>query len=67
METAAGAGVPTVAPKSFLVNMGQQSNYGKRNSPNEQLEKQLERAREGVQAEGQPKGDQKQDVKKKRP
>jgi len=38
---AAGAGVPTVAPKSFLVNMGQQSNYGKRNSPNEQLEKQL--------------------------
>jgi Mg-chelatase subunit ChlI len=33
----------------------------------EQLEKQLERAREGVQSEGQPKGDQKQDVKKKRP
>lgn len=33
----------------------------------EQLEKQLERAREGVQGEGQPKGDQKQEVKKKRP
>lgn len=32
----------------------------------EQLEKQLERAREGVQGEGQPRGDQKQDVKKKR-
>jgi Mg-chelatase subunit ChlI len=33
----------------------------------EQLEKQLEKAREGVQSEGQPRGEQKQDVKKKRP
>jgi hypothetical protein len=38
---AAGAGVPTVAPKSFLSSMGQQSNSGKRSSPDEQLEKQL--------------------------
>lgn len=38
---AAGAGVPTVAPKPFLLSMGQQSNSGKRRSPDAQLEKQL--------------------------
>ncbi len=38
---AAGAGVPTVASKAFLASMGQQSNSGKRRSPDEQLEKQL--------------------------
>ncbi len=33
----------------------------------EQLEKQLEKAREGIQQEGQPRGEKGQDVKKKRP
>jgi hypothetical protein len=38
---AAGAGVPTVAPKQYLMNMGQQSTSGKRRSPDEKLEKEL--------------------------
>ena len=38
---AAGAGVPTVAPKEYLANMGHQANNGKRASPDAELEKQL--------------------------
>jgi hypothetical protein len=37
----AEAGVPTVAPKAYLANMGHQGNAGKRATPDEQLEKQL--------------------------